>query len=724
MENNSMRSSLLGEQTAENDHKNLLSNFIETPEYKSILENKDCSVVVGRRGTGKSAMFFKLNDLWNKENGSSILRIAPEDYQTIKFTSIFKIFQDNYSHIKTASRLIWKYGLYMEVINFIANSFRTKEAVNQNEEISQISKEWNKNNRLDFFAKITLMISEKTSNNEPEDIIFNLGESIKFKLIEKFINEKLSKINSNFYILIDRLDEGYENNETGLAIISGIITAGSEINKKFEKVRAVIFQRDNIIRSISKYDPDYTRNIEGEIIRIHWDTYQLFNLVTKRLNTAFNLQMENSKKIWDRCTANEGTNSELKGDEGFKKCLQFTLYRPRDLLSLLNQAFYNASREGRHIIILSDIEKSAKNISQSRLDDLIKEYSFIIPSVKISTNLFENRNPELTYIEAISIIDEFISSLSTDENFYEANKHNNDLNLKNPKIFSEFIILKGEGILKSLYSIGFFGKYDKNSNVFTFCHDGSSPDSEFNKIDKILIHPCYWIALNLSKNALKQEEAEQINDEYEIKVSSLTPKLRDQKIGSLIASIGQLPEGRDYSSDFENWMLAAIQTAFAGRLTNIQIHPNRNAVQRRDIIGTNLCLSPAWKRIREDYSVRQVIFEIKNYKEIGADEYRQMSTYLHDQYGNLGFIVTRDHDDSLRSGKDLNWTKEIFDTQKKVIIKLSYKFFTRMLSKLRSQNQKHDFIDEAIIKILDMYERNYLGNQTNRTRDITKKQKT
>ncbi|MDO9141628.1 MAG: ATP-binding protein [Methylobacter sp.] len=710
-----LRSKLLGEQTAENDKSNLLLNFIETPEYRSVIENKDCSVVVGRRGTGKSAMFFKLQELWGKEKCSYVISISPEDYQTIKFTSFFKFFQNNYSLSRAASKLIWKYGFYMEIISVFSTSFKTKELVERNIEISEVINSW-KGSYTDFFGRLSSKLNQLSFNNKKsEDIVSELNENSKFHLVEDFIFNILSGNNFNFYILIDRLDEGYENNEIGLAIISGIIAAASETNKKFDKVRVVIFQRDNIIRSIAKHDPDYTRNIEGEIIRIHWDTYQLFNLITKRLNTAFTLGLENSKKIWDRCTANEDTQKELQGQEGFKKCLQFTLYRPRDLLSLLNQAFYNAARENRGIIILSDIEKSAKNISLTRLDDLKKEYGFIVPSILFSTGIFVNQSPEFKYIDAINLIDSFISSISSGR--FKENE------LISQLVAQDFILLGSDGVLRSLYSVGFIGTHDKTSNIFTFCHDGRNPDREFSQSDRLLIHPCYWIALNLSKNALEPNEAEQINDEYEIKVTSVTPELRAQKIGMLISEIGNITEGRDCANDFESWLKTAVEIVFAGHLGNIQIHPNGVAVQRRDIVGTNLCLTPAWKRINKDYDVRQVVFDAKNYKEIGASEYRQLSTYLHDQYGSLGFVVTRDEDDSLRKGKDLDWTKEMFDTQRKVIVKLSYKFFIRLLSKLRSPNSKHDIVDEAISKLLDTYERQYLSNQSTRATNIKSRSK-
>jgi hypothetical protein len=151
------------------------------------------------------------------------------------------------------------------------------------------------------------------------------------------------------------------------------------------------FLRDNIFRSLSKEDPDYSRNIEGQVIRLHWDWAQLLMLSAKRMKVAFNLDIEKDQRVWDRCTADD-----LKGRSGFKRCLQFTLYRPRDLLSLLNEAFFSAFRESRETIINTDLEYAAKSISMARLEDLWKEYQKIFPSIQVITSAFRSIEPELT----------------------------------------------------------------------------------------------------------------------------------------------------------------------------------------------------------------------------------------------------------------------------------------------------------------------------------------
>ncbi|CAM2339144.1 MULTISPECIES: P-loop ATPase, Sll1717 family [Burkholderia] len=692
-----LRASLLGEQTAENDIKLLLPNFIETPEYRSIIETKDNTVVVGRRGTGKSAMFAKLQDFWGKQKATHVISIAPEDFQTINFRSIFKHIEGKYSHVRSVSRIAWKYGLLMEILTHLSKHFKTRDQISEHRIAAEQVKYWQSASG-DFFSKITSRVFPiLRTSPEPENGIGTLHQTLNIAELEAALSSLLDASSVRFFILIDRLDEGYENDETGAAIISGVIATASEINKRHEKIRPIIFQRDNILRAVQKFDPDYTRNIEGEVISLHWDTYQLQNLVTKRLNVAFDLKIEKAQKIWDRCTANEGSDRELQGIDGFKKCLQFTLYRPRDLLSLLNQAFFNAGKEDRETIILKDIEKTAKSISINRLNDLKKEYNSIIPSISAATSVFEQGTPEFTYHDALILLDGIPATLKAMS--------------ATPAAEQDYAILKSEGVLRALYSVGFIGTHDENSNTFTFCHDGRQPDREFTSSDRILIHPCYWIALNLSRNALVAEEAEQINDEYEIKVSSISPQIRSQRIGSLIAELGQIQEGRDHAEDFEAWSLTAVSTVFAGHLGNVERKPNGNAVQRRDIVGTNLARTSAWLRIEKDYGVRQVLFDAKNYRSVGRDEYRQMATYLNGAYGFLGFLITRDDDENLHAGSELDWVRELYNTEKKLVIRLSYKFFQRMLGKLRSP-EKHDAVDSALSSLLDNYERRYLNLQS------------
>ena len=285
-----------------------------------------------------------------------------------------------------------------------------------------------------------------------------------------------------------------------------------------------------------------------------------------------------------------------------------------------------------------------------------------------------------------------------------------------PEEAQHFAILGSpEHGVHALYSVGFLGVKDEPSGRYRFCHDGSQIKLETSGDSSFLIHPCYWRALNTHPGEIKQETVEEISaatieirDEYDIEISSVTPEIRKHRIGQIISGLSEIPVGPDGASQFEQWCHQAVSILFAAGLTNIELKPNQDATQRRDIVARNQDATPTWKRILHDYSCRQILFEVKNYAEIGPQEYRQMHSYLCRDYGNLGFIITRDDDEALRNSKELPWVREIYHEHQKLVVKLTATWLTKYLSKARNP-QKHDAADITLGGLLDRYVRNYLS---------------
>ncbi|MFC2973845.1 P-loop ATPase, Sll1717 family [Azotobacter bryophylli] len=684
----------LGDTTAENDGRMLSDAFIETADFRTLIESDDRTVVVGRRGTGKSALFINLKKYWERDKKVITLSFSPEDTEIIGFRSLLRPFAGSFNLARAATRMLWRYAMLMEMANYIAGHYKLSSLIERDELLSRHLTHWNES-RGPFLTKCRAIAKRFLSPDSPEEAIGDLPINLDLTTVEERVLNLFKKAERRVVILMDRLDEGYEPDAIGIGIIAGLAYAAIELNQKSDLVRPIIFLRDNIFRALAKEDPDYSRNIEGQAIRLHWDWAQLLLLAATRMRISFNLDIEKDQRVWDRCTA-----GELQGRDGFKKCLQFTLYRPRDLLSLLNEAFFCAFRHDRTTAVLDDLEHAAKSISVARLEDLWKEYQKIFPPVQAVTSSFKNSEPELSVLVALSKIEGAVNSLEDSGD---------------QAALSEARLLQPSGLLQSLYSIGFIGVHDHNTSSFSYCHDGRTPDKGFENSDRILIHPCYWLGLNLSKNALSPDEAEEINDEYDIKVESLNPKLRNTKIGQVVSHLDQIPPGREGDREFELWCLEALRIVFAAHLTGLQLHPNGAAVQRRDIIGTNRSKSEFWTRVLHDYKVRNVVFDSKNYQDLGADEYRQLQSYLTGSYGKLGFIINRDTDEHLINGKDLDWTREMFQSHQALVIKLPAKFLCKLLQKLRNP-EKHDAIDRQMWNLLTTYETNYLGIKSSRTR--------
>lgn len=687
-----MKPNVLGDIRAEHDTKMLEAAFWPTSDYKALLESDERCIIVGRRGTGKSALVHMLSKHWHQKPKTHVMKIAPVEEQIIGFREKMKEFGDIYLHIKAGSKLSWRYAICMEIIVELTNHYKLKSGLDS-KSIEKHITEWggrNRNIASKIRNKLSSIFSKKTSAS-PESKIADLSDDFELELLEEVVLDALESTGYHIVIFADRLDEGYSPDPCGVAIIDGFIQAISDIRQRLEgRVVAFAFVRDNIYRAISKMDPDFTRNIEGQALRLHWDEYNLYNLVCNRLRVAFDLKIENNTRVWNACAANE-----LRSKDGFKLALKLTLYRPRDILVLLNDAFLIANSQDRNQIIINDIDITAKTISINRLDDLKKEYAVVFPALDDFISHFGGHAPELSMGELSDILQKTLSR--TD--FKEKNK------------LQEILLFRNTSeVMQRLYSIGFIGVHNIQSSSYIFCHDGKDPDREFSSSSKFLIHPCYWLALGLTKTELRSDEAEDIHDEYDIEISSISEEQRTQQIGSILNELASIPEGHSGAHDFEQWCLKAIRIIFATDLVNIELNPNKLGLQQRDIVATNLGETPIWKRILSDYKTRQVIFEIKNYREIGAVEYRQVNSYLVKEYGNLAFIITRDHSNNLEKHKELQWAKETYDNHNKIIIKLSSKFLEKSLSKARNP-QKHDAVNTELNKLIDMYIRTYLTNK-------------
>ncbi len=684
-----MKVNVLGDIRAEQDTKMLELSFWESSDYKALLESYDRPIVVGRRGTGKSAIAHMLSKHWVAKPKTSIIKIAPEEEEVIGLRDIFELFGERYSQIKAGIKIAWRYAIYMEVIADISNHYKFKKYIDKGS-IRHHLTTWD-SKRQSISTKIRRKLKGILNDDtNPQARIADLSDALELDLVEDVLNKALEKSNVQYVIFADKLDEGYSPDNLGVAIVDGFIQTVIDIKSRLgEKIVAFAFIRDNIYRAISKLDPDFTRNIEGQTLRIHWDEYNLFNLVCNRLRIAFNSKTENNIRVW-----NEFSARQLKGKEGFREALKRTLYRPRDILALLNEAFLRANLKERKNIILDDVEITAKTISVNRLRDLHKEYEYIFPSIEEFTSSFHGSSSEFHLEQAVKYVN---TVLNKDQ--FTRNKQQ-DI----------FLFENASQVLQRLYSVGFIGMYNEQSASFVFCHDGKDPDRQFNSEARLLIHPCYWLALATTQSELKLDQAEDINDEYDIEVTSVSKEQRGQRIEALLKEISIINEGHIGASDFETWVFKSLKVIFAGSICNIELHPNKNGLQQRDIVGTNLAETKFWKRIFEDYKSRQVIFEIKNYKDLGANEYRQVHSYLANDYGCFAFIVTRDLNNNLKKNKELNWAKELYNEHKKVVIKLSVNFIEKHLRKARNP-QKHDAVDKELNSLLDTYTRHYFANK-------------
>ncbi len=539
------------------------------------------------------------------------------------------------------------------------------------------------------------MLSDRTNNaSSAEQLIGDLPHSLRLKDVEDALRDATEHSRRSVAFLIDGLDEGYAPDVLGTALVDGLLQATIDLRTRISCVKPVVFLRDNILRAVQQNDQDYSKHIEPTVLRMHWDVESLFAFATRRFRIAFGLAPEANRKIWDACVS-----TEMGGVAGFKRCLQHTLYRPRDLLALLNDSIFLSARRHptRMRLVRHDIQEAARRISISRLDDLKKEYGDILAGLPAYTAAFGGGPPSIAAKDAHDLLSTTLAQGS-----------------KQTEVQQEFDILSGPvDILKGLYSVGFIGVRDAGSGSYVFCHDGRAPSQDIGESGRILVHPCYWMALNVEDDPGSEAcDAQEIYDEYDIRIASETPEIRKSRIRHILARLDDVPEGGEGSAAFEDWCADAIRICFAKGLRNVQLRPNRTARLRRDIVATNLAEDGAWRRIREDYGTRQVIFEVKNVGQLKSADYQQMLSYLGGDYGRVGFFVTRLGTIELRKGRDVEWVRDMYSQHDVLPVKITAEFLKKQLRRLESP-QKHDAVDNSIHSILDSYARLYVVGQSN-----------
>ncbi|WP_343123210.1 hypothetical protein, partial [Luteimonas sp. FCS-9] len=394
------RPNAFGEVRAELDHNALDLAFFEWRDYKTLFESTDRFIVVGRRGAGKSALTYQLKKVWSGRKFPLIL-VAPNEDELIGLRPIGRMFGNSVMRIRAGVRLAWRYALLMEVLQALAVDYKSKSRVEGEPLLREHLSRWRRAGAT-IVSRLRHTMKEFAGTSlAEEERIADLADYLSLHHVTNLISLVAENSAQTFIVLTDRLDEGYEPDDVGTGLIDGILYGTDEVRTALGgSVRAVVFIRDNIFSAIETEDNDFSRNLESQVLRLHWDPQELFYMVCARIRSLFGITKESDVKVWNSITANE-----LHGRDGFKSCLKHTLYRPRDVIALMNSAFYQAQRQSRSVLISDDFEEAAKDISKARFMDLGKEYEAVIPGTKALTASFSGRSPKMLASEAMLLLE-------------------------------------------------------------------------------------------------------------------------------------------------------------------------------------------------------------------------------------------------------------------------------------------------------------------------------
>lgn len=102
-----------GDPVAENEAENLSDIFLETDAFQRALDGQ-ANVLVGRKGSGKTAIFLQVRDDCRRDKQNIVIDLIPDGYQLVKLKQ-FILDQLGFGARKEVIAAFWEYILWLEI---------------------------------------------------------------------------------------------------------------------------------------------------------------------------------------------------------------------------------------------------------------------------------------------------------------------------------------------------------------------------------------------------------------------------------------------------------------------------------------------------------------------------------------------------------------------------------------------------------------------------------
>lgn len=374
----------LGDFAAENELALLNDYFVMTSQFKQA-RNGHARIVIGRKGSGKTAIFYALKEELAGGHSRLILDLKPEAHQLVKLKEQILDHQSAglKEHTLTA---FWNMILLTEVSHRIIQddenwAIRDQVRAEKFAKLKQLNNEFAFIEIGDFAERlhhqVELLISQydnlgKTSNGRQlTEILY----SDKLNALSYALNEYLAE-KDEIWILIDNLDKGWPirgTKENDILIIKALLEASRKLQRRFQKTglnfHCILFIRNDIYDHLLDQTPDKNKDYP---ISLEWPDPEFFKkILVKRIeaNNALNGTFE---EIWTRIFP-----STIGIEDSFQYVLSRTLMRPRDYLMFVHRSIETAINRGHDKVEEEDLLFAEKQYS----NDLTQYFQFELQDV-------------------------------------------------------------------------------------------------------------------------------------------------------------------------------------------------------------------------------------------------------------------------------------------------------------------------------------------------------
>lgn len=381
----------IGASAAENEMTALEEYYVEIPAFRRA-QRKEVRLVTGRKGSGKTAIFFRLRDTMRAKRQNVVLDLKPDGYQLLKLKdSVVRLMSaGTVEHTITA---LWEYILWIEICYKLLEKDvdahsrdsklfdpyqRLKAAYITNEyshdgDFAERLKGLLRDLTLEIEAKYQGQSNLELSAPEITELIYKHD----FNKLRGGVKDYL-KFKGELWLLFDNLDKGWTSqgvNAHDLVIIRALLEATRKIERELNRSDAVahtvVFLRNDIFENLIDTTSDRGKETRANV---DWDDPELLReMLLRRIARidAFE-DIEDFRQVWNSICV-----PMVDGEDSSQYLIDRSLMRPRSLLDLIGHCRGYAVSLGHDRIQIDDINKGLSAFS----DDLLAEINLEIRDV-------------------------------------------------------------------------------------------------------------------------------------------------------------------------------------------------------------------------------------------------------------------------------------------------------------------------------------------------------
>jgi hypothetical protein len=398
----------LGDVAAENEIAGLREYFVVTGQATQAKQGH-ARLVVGRKGSGKTAVFYDVRNSIGRGNDRLTLDLKPEGHQFTKLRELIleRLGPGLQEHTMVA---FWNYILLGELARKALDqdariASRDPTRYQPYKRLKDVYLSHDPGGDFDFSQRLLMQvdrISRQLGTTSAEEIGGRLTQVIYsggFREFNEAVSEYLRTKNA-VWLLVDNLDKGWPVRGTtpiDILIVRSLLDATRKLQHQLEannvEFECLVFLRSDIYEHLREETPDKGKDTT---IRLDWDDQEVFaEIIRRRLESSGELQ-GTFREVWPRiCTP------LIDGQDTFTYMLDRTLMRPRDLLQFLRSALHIAINRGHSRIEEGDLTQAERSYSEDLLlttsfeiGDTYPEYSELLYAFEEAPAVMSKRDAQ------------------------------------------------------------------------------------------------------------------------------------------------------------------------------------------------------------------------------------------------------------------------------------------------------------------------------------------